>query len=51
MVANNVPTASIEYEMTISQRGLVDTCFEEGQYETGVGILDSFRSPTMKPFS
>ncbi|KAK7687062.1 hypothetical protein QCA50_009562 [Cerrena zonata] len=41
---------SLEWEMTVNQRGLVDTCFEEGQYETGIGVLDSLRSPRMKPF-
>ncbi|TCD71250.1 hypothetical protein EIP91_011728 [Steccherinum ochraceum] len=36
-------------EMAANQRNLVDTCFEEGQYETGIYVLDSLRSPTVKP--
>ncbi|KAH0827534.1 hypothetical protein J3R83DRAFT_4253 [Lanmaoa asiatica] len=38
MVASNE-----EREMTRNQRGLVDTCFEEGQYESGIAVLDQLR--------
>lgn len=38
-----------EREMTIHQRGLVDTCFEEGQYESGIAVLDQLRSSFFKP--
>ncbi|KAG9009454.1 hypothetical protein FRB94_014258 [Tulasnella sp. JGI-2019a] len=30
-------------------RGLVDTCFEEGHYESGLDILDKSRSPNLYP--
>lgn len=42
-------SARSEREMSASQQGLVDTCFEEGQYETGIYVLDSLRSPETKP--
>ncbi|OCH95172.1 hypothetical protein OBBRIDRAFT_721153 [Obba rivulosa] len=48
-----VPSSSngtVEREMTIHQRGLVDTCFEEGQYEAGIRVLDQLRSRKYKPF-
>ncbi|KAH7888552.1 hypothetical protein F5I97DRAFT_1853575 [Phlebopus sp. FC_14] len=38
-----------EREMTRNQRGLVDTCFEEGQYESGITMLDHLRSSAFKP--
>ncbi|KAG9316385.1 hypothetical protein JVU11DRAFT_2418 [Chiua virens] len=41
--------ASEEREMTRYQRGLVDTCFEEGQYQSGIAVLDQLRSSTFKP--
>lgn len=44
MVASND-----EREMTRYQRGLVDTCFEEGQYESGIAVLDQLRSSSFKP--
>ncbi|OBZ68031.1 hypothetical protein A0H81_11711 [Grifola frondosa] len=39
-----------EREMTIHQRNLVDTCFEEGQYESGISVLDQLRAQKYKPF-
>ncbi|KAL6310346.1 hypothetical protein BKA93DRAFT_721882 [Sparassis latifolia] len=33
-----------------NQRGMVDTCFEEGQYESGIALLDQLRSPRHRPF-
>jgi hypothetical protein len=36
-------------EMTRHQRGLVDTCFEEGQFETAIAILGQLCSPKYKP--
>ncbi|KAG8213715.1 hypothetical protein J3R82DRAFT_10416 [Butyriboletus roseoflavus] len=44
MVASNP-----EREMTRNQRGLVDTCFEEGQYESGIAVLDQLRSTSFRP--
>lgn len=38
-----------EREMSRHQRGLVDTCFEEGQYESGISVLDQLRSSHLKP--
>ncbi|KAH8101795.1 hypothetical protein BXZ70DRAFT_1007040 [Cristinia sonorae] len=43
------PSRNAEQEMSASQRGLIDTCFEEGQYETGIYVLDSLRSSYRKP--
>ena len=37
-------------DMSINQRGLVDTCFEEHQYESAAVVLDQLRSPKYKPF-
>jgi hypothetical protein len=42
-------TGNQEREMTRHQRGLVDTCFEEGQYESGISVLEQLRSPQFKP--
>jgi hypothetical protein len=39
----------IEREMSRNQHGIVDTCFEEGQYEAGIATLDQLRSPSYKP--
>jgi pentatricopeptide repeat protein len=38
-----------EREMSRHQRGLVDTCFEEGQYESGISVLEQLRSSHVKP--
>jgi hypothetical protein len=38
-----------EREMTRNQRGLVETCFEEGQYESGIAVLEQLRSEKFKP--
>ncbi|KAI6157549.1 hypothetical protein BKA82DRAFT_995878 [Pisolithus tinctorius] len=38
-----------EREMTRNQRNLVDTCFEEGQYESGIAALELLRSTVFKP--
>ncbi|KAF8844655.1 hypothetical protein BDN67DRAFT_894529 [Paxillus ammoniavirescens] len=38
-----------EREMTRNQRGLVETCFEEGQYESGISVLEHLRSTSFKP--
>lgn len=38
-----------EREMSQYQQGLVDTCFEEGQYESGISVLEQLRSPQIKP--
>ncbi|KAI0930290.1 hypothetical protein AcV5_007047 [Taiwanofungus camphoratus] len=44
-------SGAAERDMTIHQRGLVDTCFEEGQYESGIAVLDQLRSPKYRPFA
>ncbi|KAH9949562.1 hypothetical protein B0H21DRAFT_727424 [Amylocystis lapponica] len=41
---------TVEREMNVHQRSLVDTCFEEEQYEAGIAVLDQLRSPKYKPF-
>ncbi|KAK0466464.1 uncharacterized protein EV420DRAFT_831546 [Desarmillaria tabescens] len=38
-----------EAEMNISQAGLVDSCFEEDQYDAGISVLDQLRSPWRRP--
>jgi hypothetical protein len=37
------------WELSSLQRGLVDNCFEEGQYETAIATLDQLRSPDFNP--
>ncbi|KZT08330.1 uncharacterized protein LAESUDRAFT_748862 [Laetiporus sulphureus 93-53] len=39
----------VERDMPVHQRGLVDTCFEEGQYEAGIAVLEQLRSPKYRP--
>ncbi|KAH9892596.1 hypothetical protein C8Q73DRAFT_698780 [Cubamyces lactineus] len=39
-----------ERDLTIHQRNLVDTCFEENQYEAAISVLDEIRSSKSKPF-
>lgn len=41
----------IERELTANQRNLVDTCFEEGNYEAAISALDKLRHPTCKPYA
>lgn len=38
-----------ERDMTRNQRGLVETCFEEGQYESGIAVFEQLRSEKFKP--
>ncbi|KDQ21408.1 hypothetical protein BOTBODRAFT_201950 [Botryobasidium botryosum FD-172 SS1] len=38
-----------EVLMPLGQRALVDTCFEEGHYESGIAVLDKLRSPKYYP--
>ncbi|KDQ53468.1 hypothetical protein JAAARDRAFT_425004 [Jaapia argillacea MUCL 33604] len=38
-----------ERETGRNQRQLVDSCFEEGHYESGIILLDQLRSPKYKP--
>lgn len=38
-----------EHEMNRHQCSLVDTCFEEGQYEAGISVLEQLRSSQFKP--
>ncbi|KAF7361732.1 hypothetical protein MVEN_00517100 [Mycena venus] len=39
----------VESEMSQHQRGLVDLCLEEGQYEQAIDVLSQLRSPHLKP--
>jgi pentatricopeptide repeat protein len=45
--ANNV--GNVEHEMSLHQRGMVNQCFEEGQYDAGIAVLDQLRSSKYKP--
>lgn len=38
-----------EHEYDKFMKGLVDTSFEEGQYEAGITLLDQMRSTSFKP--
>lgn len=38
------------WELNTLQRGLVDSCFEEGQYETAISTLDQLRSSEFNPW-
>ncbi|KAG6903073.1 hypothetical protein C0995_006260 [Termitomyces sp. Mi166 len=40
---------AVEHEMSTHQRGLVDTCLEEGQFESAIALLEQLRSPSYKP--
>ncbi|KAI0706817.1 hypothetical protein C8T65DRAFT_651560 [Cerioporus squamosus] len=50
MAIKNPSLAPAERELTVHQRNLVDTCFEEGQYESAIAVLDEIRSRKYKPF-
>ncbi|THH19954.1 hypothetical protein EW146_g1306 [Bondarzewia mesenterica] len=39
----------VEHEMTPPQIGLVDSCFEEAHYESGIAVLDQLRVPKFRP--
>lgn len=39
----------LERDLTPHLRGLVDGCFEEGQYDAGLAALDQLRSSTYRP--
>lgn len=38
-----------ERDLTAQLRGLVDGCFEEGQYDAGLAALDQLRSSNYRP--
>jgi hypothetical protein len=38
-----------ERELSIRQAALVDSAFEEGQYESGIAMLEQLSSPTDHP--
>lgn len=38
-----------ERELPLIQRAIVDNCFEEGHYESGIGVLDKLRGERYKP--
>ena len=42
-------TDGLEWEMSRHQHGLVDTCLEEGQYESAIVVLEQLRSSNHKP--
>ena len=49
-IQNPDATQAVEREMTNYQRNLVDTCFEEGNYDSAISILDKLRHPSTKPY-
>ncbi|TFK87524.1 hypothetical protein K466DRAFT_586291 [Polyporus arcularius HHB13444] len=50
MAIKHPSLAPAERELTIHQRNLVDTNFEEGQYEAAIFVLDEITSRKCKPF-
>ena len=40
---------AVEREMGTHQRGLVDDCLEEGQFESAIDLLKQLRSSNYKP--
>lgn len=40
---------TVERELTNYQRNLVDTCFEEGNFESAIALLDELRHPGIRP--
>jgi hypothetical protein len=43
------PSDQAERELTTRQAALVDSAFEEGQYESGISMLEQLCSPTEHP--
>lgn len=43
-------THAVERELTNYQRNLVDTCFEEGNFDSAIALLDELRHPGVKPY-
>ncbi|KAF8070655.1 hypothetical protein FPV67DRAFT_1448356 [Lyophyllum atratum] len=39
----------VERELSTHQRGVVDTCFEEGQFESAIAVMEQLRSSNYKP--
>lgn len=48
-VALEEAVPAVERELTNHQRNLVDTCFEEGNYDSAISLLDKLRHPSSKP--
>jgi pentatricopeptide repeat protein len=46
---NNADDVLHERDMPRNQYSLVDTCFEEGQYEAGIAVLNDLRDSKYKP--
>lgn len=49
-IAYDASTTSTERDLTAYQRSLADDCFDEGQYEAAIAVLDEIRSRKYKPF-
>lgn len=45
MDTNNPPIYN--HEMNRYERGLIDACFEEGQYDMGIFLLNKLRLPKL----
>lgn len=48
-IKNFYTPASEEKEMTNQQRNLVDTCFEEGKFDSAISLLNNLCHPSIKP--
>ncbi|RDB22166.1 hypothetical protein Hypma_010585 [Hypsizygus marmoreus] len=40
---------TVERDMSAHQRGIVDTCLEEGQFESAIAVMEQLRSSHYKP--
>ncbi|KAF5385121.1 hypothetical protein D9615_000897 [Tricholomella constricta] len=40
---------AVERELSNHQRGIVDTCFEEGQFESAIALMEQLRTSNAKP--
>lgn len=45
----SVAECTTEREMGTHQRGLIDTCLEEGQFDSAIALLNQLRSSIYKP--
>ena len=40
---------SHEIPMNLHQRGIIDSCFEESQYDEGIALISQLKSPQVRP--
>lgn len=41
--------SAVERDMSAHQRGIVDTCLEESQFESAIAVMEQLRSSNYKP--